>query len=150
MLEGITEENLKAVEKQLAVLHKLARDYKASGQEVEKKAALEYVAECNKLLSALRENNIAVLTAPGRKPRENVMTHLIFTHGRWHRFKPHSTIADHIGSVKEKKEPKPGDTFSELGSPLWEALKDLRAQFLDAYLLKGVTWKIEKPEEQKP
>jgi hypothetical protein len=63
MIEGITEENLKAVEKQLAVLHKLARDYKASGQEVEEKAVLSYVAECNKLLSALRENNIAVLTA---------------------------------------------------------------------------------------
>jgi hypothetical protein len=63
MLEGITEENLKAVESQMAVLHKLARDYKANGQEIEEKAVLAYVAECDKLLSTLRENNIMVLAA---------------------------------------------------------------------------------------
>jgi hypothetical protein len=82
------------------------------------------------------------------------MAHLIFTHGRWHEYEydellirekvfTHRRVGEHV-------EPKPGDTFSELMSPIRSALRDLRARFLDAYLYQGATWKIEKPEEQKP
>ncbi len=63
MLEGTTEENLKAVERQMAVLHGLARDYQKEGKTKNEKAVLAYIHECNTLLSALRENNISILSA---------------------------------------------------------------------------------------
>lgn len=73
------------------------------------------------------------------------MTSLIFTHGRWH--KCHTPENPHKDrQVCEQKNPEPGDTFSELSSPLGYTLRDLKERGLDAntVLKDGTTWLVTK------
>ncbi len=72
------------------------------------------------------------------------MTHLIFTHGRWHRFEPYSPDHNPTGLVKEEKKPKPFDTFTELTSPLSAALQDVRQRGLDAHVAYDKVWRIKR------